>query len=154
MGFSRQEYWSGVPRPPPGDLPDQGIEHGSPALQADSLSSGPPGKPLLILKKYGKQGWSLNDEVLALNGEWCWVTVMSLLAVHTPSSGNWLFKSFVHIYVQLFVFLLLSFESSLFFKFHLLLYAIQKFSVYSWNSASITTNCIPFLSFPKKPHMQ
>ena len=45
MGFSRQEYWSGLPCPPPGDLPDSGIEPGSPALQADSLMSEPPGKP-------------------------------------------------------------------------------------------------------------
>ena len=37
MGFSRQEYWSGLPSPPPGDLRDPGIEPGSPALQADSL---------------------------------------------------------------------------------------------------------------------
>ena len=37
MGFSRQEYWSGLPRPPPGDLPDPGLEPGSPALRADSL---------------------------------------------------------------------------------------------------------------------
>ena len=36
MGFSRQEYWSGLPFPSPGDLPDLGIEPGSPALQADS----------------------------------------------------------------------------------------------------------------------
>ena len=36
MGFSRQEYWSGLPFPSPGDLPDPGIEPGSPALQADS----------------------------------------------------------------------------------------------------------------------
>ena len=36
MGFSRQEYWSGLPFPPPGDLPDLGIEPGSPAVQADS----------------------------------------------------------------------------------------------------------------------
>ena len=35
--FSRQEYWSGLPFPPPGDLPDPGIEPGSPVLQADSL---------------------------------------------------------------------------------------------------------------------
>ena len=35
MGFSRQEYWSGLPFPSPGDLPDPGIESGSPALQAD-----------------------------------------------------------------------------------------------------------------------
>ena len=37
MGFSRQEYWSGLPFPSPGDLPNPGIEPGSPALQADSL---------------------------------------------------------------------------------------------------------------------
>ena len=37
MGFSRQEYWSGLPFPSPGDLPDPGIEPGSPALQADSF---------------------------------------------------------------------------------------------------------------------
>ena len=37
MGFSRQEYWSGSPFPSPGDLPNPGIEPGSPALQADSL---------------------------------------------------------------------------------------------------------------------
>ena len=37
MGFSRQKYWCGLPYPPPGDLPDPGIEPGSPELQADSL---------------------------------------------------------------------------------------------------------------------
>ena len=40
MGFSKQEYWSGLPCPPPGDLPDPGIELVSPALQADSFPSG------------------------------------------------------------------------------------------------------------------
>ena len=45
MGFSRQEYWSGLPFPSPGDLPDPGIESGSPALQEDFLPSEPPGKP-------------------------------------------------------------------------------------------------------------
>ena len=49
MGFSRQEYWSqeywsGLPFPSPGDLPDPGIEPGSPAFQADALTSEPPGK--------------------------------------------------------------------------------------------------------------
>ena len=39
MGFSRQECWSGLPFPSPGDLPDPGMEPGSPALQADSLPS-------------------------------------------------------------------------------------------------------------------
>ena len=47
MGFSRQEYWSGLPFPSPGDLPDSGIEPGSPALQADSLPSELRGKPVV-----------------------------------------------------------------------------------------------------------
>ena len=41
MGFSRQEYWSGLPFPSPGDLPDPGIEPRSPALQADALTCEP-----------------------------------------------------------------------------------------------------------------
>ena len=45
MGFSRQECWSGLPFLSPGDLPDPGIEPGSPALWADALRSEPPGKP-------------------------------------------------------------------------------------------------------------
>ena len=45
MGFSRQEYWSGLPCPPPGDLHNPGIEPRSPALQEDSLPVEPPGKP-------------------------------------------------------------------------------------------------------------
>ena len=45
MGFSRQEYRSGLPFPSPGDLPARGIEPGSPARQADALLSEPPGKP-------------------------------------------------------------------------------------------------------------
>ena len=45
MGFSRQACWSGLPFPSPGDLPDPGIEPRSPALQADTLPSEPPGKP-------------------------------------------------------------------------------------------------------------
>ena len=44
MGFSRQEYWSGLPFPSPGDLPDPGIEPGSPTLEADALTSEPPAK--------------------------------------------------------------------------------------------------------------
>ena len=43
-GFSRQEYWSGLPFPSPGDLPDPRIEPRSPALQADALTSESPGK--------------------------------------------------------------------------------------------------------------
>ena len=52
MGFSRQEYWSELPFPTPGSLPDSGIEPRHPALQADSLPSELPGK---------HQGKSLED---------------------------------------------------------------------------------------------
>ena len=44
--FSRQEYWNGLPCPPPGDLPNPGMEPRCPALQADSFPSEPPGKPM------------------------------------------------------------------------------------------------------------
>ena len=45
IGFSKLEYWSGLPCPAPGDLPDPWIELASPALQADSLDTEPPEKP-------------------------------------------------------------------------------------------------------------
>ena len=51
-GFSRQEYWSGLPFPSPGDLPDPGIEPRSPALQADALTSEPSGKPYIKCKGF------------------------------------------------------------------------------------------------------
>ena len=54
-GFSRPEYWSGLPGPPPVDLPNPGIEPRSPALQVDSLPSETPGKP----KKTGVGSLSL-----------------------------------------------------------------------------------------------
>ena len=47
MGFPRQEYWSGLPFPFPGDLPDLGIDPTSPALAGGFFTSEPPGKPLL-----------------------------------------------------------------------------------------------------------
>ena len=46
MGFSRLEYWSGLPFPSPGELPSPGIEAGSPAFQADALTSESSGKPI------------------------------------------------------------------------------------------------------------
>ena len=50
LGFSRQEYWSGLPFPSPGDLPNPGIESGSPVLQADALPSEPQAE-IEILQK-------------------------------------------------------------------------------------------------------
>ena len=68
MGFSRQEYWSGLPFPSPGDLPNPGIESRSPILQADTLTSEPPGKPLvsgILFKIYLNicLTWKNNQEV-------------------------------------------------------------------------------------------
>ena len=54
MGFSRQEYWSGLPFPSPGNLPDLGIEPRFPALDADALTSEPPGKTRTILREKNK----------------------------------------------------------------------------------------------------
>ena len=51
MGFSRQEYWSGLPFLSPGDLPNPGVEPGSPALQTNALPSEPLGKPDFTLSK-------------------------------------------------------------------------------------------------------
>ena len=51
MGFSRQEHWTGCHSLPQGNLPDPGLEPGSPALQADSLPSELLGKPLLVLRE-------------------------------------------------------------------------------------------------------
>ena len=48
MGFSRQEYWSGLPFPSPGDLPDPGIKPRTPVLEADALTSEPPGKLICL----------------------------------------------------------------------------------------------------------
>ena len=55
MGFSRQECWSGLPFPSPGDLPDPGIKPGSPALQADALPSEPPGKPSVSVHRMNSE---------------------------------------------------------------------------------------------------
>ena len=67
MGFSRQEYWSGLPSPSPGDLPNSGIRPGSPTLQADSLPSEPPGKSSTcdsLKETLGQELTSLHDPVV------------------------------------------------------------------------------------------
>ena len=71
MEFSRQEYWWGMPFPSPGDLPDPGIEPGSPVLQADSLPSVPPVNPLelpLISVKLKKEPLDVSYRVWKM--EW------------------------------------------------------------------------------------
>ena len=69
MGSSRQEYWSGLPFPSSGDLPNPGIEPGSPAFQADALSSEPPGKP------YGCGSIMLSKRILILARKFLWVLI-------------------------------------------------------------------------------
>ena len=61
MGFSRQEYGSGLPFPSPGDLPNPGIKPRSPALRVDSLPTEPPGKP-----RYGRRYFQFIAVSLAL----------------------------------------------------------------------------------------
>ena len=71
MGFSRQEYWSGLPFPSPGDhprpLPAPGIKPGSPVLQADSLISEPTGK---------SSGWHKNEQVISQVVKWRFIESM------------------------------------------------------------------------------
>jgi len=58
MGFSRQEYWSGLPGPPPGDLPNPGIKPASPValcIAGRFLTAKPPGKPFVIITQKWKQ---------------------------------------------------------------------------------------------------
>ena len=75
MGFSRQEYWGGLPFPSPGDLPHPGIEPRSPALQVDSLPAEPPGKP----KNTGVGSLSLLQGIFPTQGSnpglphWGWI---------------------------------------------------------------------------------
>ena len=67
MRFSRQGYWSGLPFPSPGDLPDPGIEPGFPALQADSLSTELQGKLVVIygtINLAGDEGGERGDSEL------------------------------------------------------------------------------------------
>ena len=73
MGFSRQEYWSGMPLPPSGDLPNPGIKARSPALQVNSLLSKPPRNP----------SSQINFELL-------WITfILPLFLSLVPKSSWW-----------------------------------------------------------------
>ena len=70
MDFSRQEHWSGLPFPSLGDLPNPGIESESPALQAGSLPSEPPGKPHLLLTFNNiNNDYCYSQHVCVLSGE-------------------------------------------------------------------------------------
>ena len=117
MGFSKQEYWTGLPCPPPGDLPNPGIKPVSSALQADSLLSETSGKPRfrgwVLLKhrshffgsKYSSQGygfssgrvwmWELDCEESWAPKNWCFWTVVldckEIQPVHPKGNWSWVF---------------------------------------------------------------
>ena len=89
MEFSRQEYWSGLPFPSPGDLPDPGIEPRSPALEADALSSELTGKPHNILKQC-----QLSKK---RSKRWTWeisAPETDLIPLSVPCSNIWLSTTF------------------------------------------------------------
>ena len=81
MGFSRQEYWRGLPFPSPGDLTHPGIEPGSPTLQADSLPSEPPEKPEVYNNLTHTEQWN--------QSRWNWI---HNLQSSVQNKNKWLFK--------------------------------------------------------------
>ena len=93
-GFSRQEYWSGLPFPSPGDLPDPGIEPKSPTLQADALTSEPPGKQTLqtnITGMCGECSQCAHSVLTTLGLAWLMACVLSqstLLRLQVALQGN------------------------------------------------------------------
>ena len=76
MGFSRQEHWSGLPFPSPGDLPDLEIEPGSPALQANSLPTEPPGRPFPSIPSAYCKGFKPKGLSIRLVWELCHIKVI------------------------------------------------------------------------------
>ena len=82
MGFSRQEHWSGLPCPPPGDLPSPGTEPAAPALQAESLPLSPWESPKPNLKDtYWRQPFliSLIDTAFNIFKTWSHILVLFIL---------------------------------------------------------------------------
>ena len=89
MGFSRQEYWSGLPFPFPGDLPNLGIEPRSPAFQADALTSEPPGFPRQycsrVLNRWGS--WGVEESHLTSGCLLRWRMDFNTQAVYSRACG-------------------------------------------------------------------
>ena len=96
MGFSSQEYWSGLPFPSPGDLPNPGTEPESPALQADALSSDPDSIPGLGRSPGDGNGNPLQYSCLQnpMDGEAWWATVHGVAKSWTRLS-NFTFTFFL-----------------------------------------------------------
>ena len=92
MGFSRQEYQSGVPLPSPGDLPNPGIEPRSPALQADALPSQPPVK--CDSQIYGQLTFNKHPERTLFSTSGGGTTRQLLSETNQPTTLNPYFKNF------------------------------------------------------------
>ena len=94
MGFSRQEYWSGLPFPSPGNLPHPGIKPGSPALQWDPLPTEPPGKPILSMGDCVNQHslWGREKKTLIQPWEWqhsCISLICNELTLCVSGAEGW-----------------------------------------------------------------
>ena len=98
MGFSKKKYWSVVPFPPPGDLPNPGVEPVSPALQVDSLLSEPPQKPSLapVLTSWirtvqsGRDQWVCVIRSLAGDAHQAWMGWTLHSGVWDPQRAHYL----------------------------------------------------------------
>ena len=86
MGFPREEYWSGLPFPSPGDLPNPGVKPASLALQGRFLTTGPPGKPIIELFKNG--GDLVAKVCPTLATLWA-VACQAPLSMGFPREGYW-----------------------------------------------------------------
>ena len=101
MGFSRQEYWRGLPSPPAGDLPNPGIKLRSlmsPALAADSLPLTPPGKPYSYVIKHLHRISATHHSYCCLTSLWYYPKFFSFnLFIHNPNSREFMCThSYIH----------------------------------------------------------
>ena len=87
MGFSRQEYWSGLQFPSPGDLPNPGLEPRSPAFQADALTSELPGKPANAKISIGREGGKKQQTKEEVKSESCSVVSDSVTTMDYSVQG-------------------------------------------------------------------
>ena len=97
-GISRQEYWSGLPCPPPGDFPNPGIEPRSPSLQTYSLPFEPPGKHILCgkyeLMVSFMPGRFLSTRNTTIRPNPCPPTLLTLSYIYSISLLNWDYNTF------------------------------------------------------------
>ena len=85
MGFSRQEYWSGLPCPPPGDFPNPGIKPRTSALQADSLLAEPPGKPIWYIN-FISSSWCMKKWFRKI---WCIIILFTYTRERERRAHKW-----------------------------------------------------------------